>query len=106
LRILSGLGTGPISIAYEPRWAIGTGRRANVNQIDDMHNFIRIQLIDLLGIAGRKVPILYGGGVTTDNFGEIIKITEVSGCLVGGASLDANKFLALVSQIQATVTNK
>lgn len=105
LRILSGLGKGPIAVAYEPRWAIGTGRRASVDQIEDMHGFIRIQLLDLMGAAGRKIPILYGGGVTTDNFGEIIKIPEVSGCLVGGASLDANKFLTFITQMQADVSN-
>jgi triosephosphate isomerase len=104
LRILSGLGSGPLSIAYEPRWAIGTGQRANTNQIEDMHGFIRIQLLDLLGTVGHEIPILYGGGVTTDNFKTIINIPEVSGCLVGGASLDESKFLDLISQIQATVT--
>jgi triosephosphate isomerase len=105
LRILSDLEIGPLSIAYEPRWAIGTGRQAEANQIEDMHGFIRIQLLNILGVAGRKIPILYGGGVTVDNFGGIINIPEVSGCLVGGTSLDANKFLSLIAQIQATVSN-
>ena len=105
LRILSGSGFGPLSIAYEPRWAIGTSKRANVNQIEDMHGFIRLQLLDLMGAAGREVPILYGGGVNIDNFGEILKIPEVSGCLVGGASLNANRFLALIAQIQADVSS-
>jgi triosephosphate isomerase len=103
LAILAQIEPGPLALAYEPVWAIGTGRRAEAAQIEEVHGFIRLQLGNLLGAAGREVPILYGGSVTPDNFEEILGIPEVAGGLVGGASLEAGKFLKLVTQAQATV---
>jgi triosephosphate isomerase len=94
---------GPLALAYEPVWAIGTGRRAEAAQIAEVHAFIRRELQDLLGPQGREVPILYGGSVTPDNFEEILGIPDVAGGLVGGASLDPDKFLALVRQAQAAL---
>ena len=102
LAILAELGPGPLALAYEPVWAIGTGRRAEAAQIREAHGFIRAELVRLLGTAGAEVPVLYGGSVTPDNFPEILGIPEVAGGLVGGASLDAGKFLNLVAQAQAT----
>ena len=102
LAILSQVQPGALTLAYEPVWAIGTGRRAEASQIEEVHGFIRMQLDSLLGAAGRAVPILYGGSVTPDNFGEILGIAEVAGGLVGGASLEAGKFLKLVGQAQTT----
>ena len=101
LSVLSQLSAGPLALAYEPVWAIGTGRRAEAGQIEEVHGFIRMQAISLLGGPGRDVPILYGGSVTPDNFGEILGIPEVAGGLVGGASLEAGKFLKLVELAQA-----
>ena len=103
LSILSDLGSGPLAIAYEPAWTIGTNRHANAGQIESVHNFIRLKLIKLLGTQGHEVPILYGGGVNADNFTEILEIPGVSGCLVGGASLDTERFLKLIAQLQAKI---
>ena len=100
LAILAQLDPGPLALAYEPVWAIGTGRRAEAGQIAEVHGFIRQQLDNLLG-HGADVPILYGGSVTPDNFPEILGIPDVAGGLVGGASLEAGKFLKLVAQAQA-----
>jgi triosephosphate isomerase len=95
LAILKDAGPGPLVLAYEPVWAIGTGRVAVPAQIAEVHAFIRAELLALLGEAGRDVMILYGGSVTPDNFGEILAVPEVAGGLVGGASLDPAKFLRL-----------
>ncbi len=101
LAILGEAGPGALALAYEPVWAIGTGRRAEAGQIKEVHGFIRMELERLLGRPGKEVPILYGGSVTPDNFEEILGIPDVAGGLVGGASLDAGKFLKLVAQAQA-----
>lgn len=101
LAILSEAGPGPLWIAYEPVWAIGTGRRADARQIQEAHGFIRGELQVLLGEQGLPIPILYGGSVTPETFGELLGIPEVSGGLVGGASLDPRKFLSLVQAAQA-----
>jgi triosephosphate isomerase len=101
LAILGQFGPGPLALAYEPVWAIGTGRRAEAAQIKEVHAFIRQELLLLWDQPGRNVPILYGGSVTPDNFEEILGIPEVAGGLVGGASLDPAKFLTLIQQAQA-----
>lgn len=100
LGILAEAGIGPLWIAYEPVWAIGTGRRADANQIREAHHFIREELRVLVGEAGEMTPILYGGSVTPETFEEILAIPEVAGGLVGGASLDPAKFLSLVQVAQ------
>ena len=101
LAILSTLGPGPLALAYEPVWAIGTGRVASLEQIEEVHVFIRKELVSLLGDEGQNLPILYGGSVTPDNFLDILKVSNVAGGLVGGASLDAAKFQKLIQQAQA-----
>ncbi len=98
LAILGETGAGPLWVAYEPVWAIGTGRRAEAAQVQEAHAFIRSELLRHLGRAGAQVPILYGGSVTPESFPELLAIPEVAGGLVGGASLDPKKFAALVSQ--------
>jgi triosephosphate isomerase len=103
LSILAELGPGPLALAYEPVWAIGTGRVAELGQIAEVHGFIRKELVSLLGAEGRALPILYGGSVTPDNFDGILGVADVAGGLVGGASLDAGKFLKLIAQAQAAV---
>jgi len=98
LSILAQAGPGPLAIAYEPVWAIGTGRVATTQQIAEVHAFIRNELVRLLGAdEGLPVPILYGGSVTPDNFEEILLVPDVAGGLVGGASLEAGKFLKLLA---------
>jgi len=100
LSVLERTGHGPLVVAYEPVWAIGTGRRADATQIEEVHAFIREDLWLTFGDAGREIPILYGGSVTPDNFEEILRIRHVAGGLVGGASLEAGKFLRLLKQAQ------
>ena len=84
------------NVAYEPLWAIGTGRVASVDNIVEMHAAIRAELIARLGDQGATVPILYGGSVKPDNAREILAAPEVGGALVGGASLKAKDFLAII----------
>ena len=84
------------SLAYEPVWAIGTGLTASIAQIEEMHLAIRESLIGLFGDQGRASPILYGGSVKAANAMEILSVAEVGGGLVGGASLKAADFLAII----------
>lgn len=87
-------------IAYEPVWAIGTGRVASVEDIIQSHSFI---LECLLSELGSVCPVLYGGSVTPDNFSAIIAAAHVDGALVGGASLDAQRFYKLCQIAQNKV---
>lgn len=84
------------NVAYEPIWAIGTGHVASIDNIVEMHAAIRAELIALFGEQGRVTPILYGGSVKPDNAQEILAAPEVGGALVGGASLKAKDFLAII----------
>jgi triosephosphate isomerase len=81
-------------IAYEPIWAIGSGNTASSEQISQAHQDIRKILKEFSKMV--RPPILYGGSVTSENFAEIIKLPEVDGALVGGASLDADKFIKMI----------
>lgn len=85
-----------LSIAYEPVWAIGTGKVAGPVEIVEAHNYIRTMLQKLFPKKYNKMRILYGGSVKADNAGEIIKLDNVDGVLVGGASLDAENFTRIV----------
>ncbi|MGH7118499.1 MAG: triose-phosphate isomerase [Acetobacteraceae bacterium] len=82
-------------IAYEPVWAIGTGQTPVAAQIVAMHKLIRAGLVARFGVAGRALPIVYGGSVKPDNAAAILALAEVGGALVGGASLVAADFLAI-----------
>ena len=84
------------NVAYEPLWAIGTGHVASVDNIVEMHAAIRAELISLFGEQGGATPILYGGSVKPENAREILAAPNVGGALVGGASLKAKDFLAIV----------
>jgi triosephosphate isomerase len=83
-------------VAYEPVWAIGSGLTPSLEQIAEVHAAIRSALIDRLGEAARRVPILYGGSVKPDNAADILATAEVGGALVGGASLKAEDFLPII----------
>lgn len=88
---------GKLSVAYEPVWAIGTGRVPSVEDVDAMHNAIRAQLTQIYGDAGAGVRILYGGSVNAGNAAELLAVSEVGGALVGGASLTAESFTSIIS---------
>ncbi len=88
--------TGTFALAYEPIWAIGTGRVAEVEDIEEMHSAIRERLVAAYGETGAGVRILYGGSVKASNAGEIFAVPNVGGALVGGASLKAADFLPIV----------
>lgn len=83
-------------VAYEPVWAIGTGRVARADEIAAMHAFIREELLREFGDAGRDIPILYGGSVRPENAVEVLTIPDVAGALVGGASLTPGEFLQII----------
>jgi triosephosphate isomerase len=82
-------------VAYEPVWAIGTGKVASAEQAQEMHEFIRKTLAAKFGDLAAKTPILYGGSVKPDNAKEIFGKPDVDGGLIGGASLKAADFLAI-----------
>ncbi len=92
---------GDIVIAYEPVWAIGTGRTPGEGDIAAAHAHIRGQLTARFGAAGGAVRILYGGSLKPDNAAAILAIADVNGGLVGGASLKAADFLAIVAAASA-----
>ena len=90
-------------IAYEPVWAIGTGRTASASDVREMHAAIRETLFELLGDQAPIVRILYGGSVKASNAAELLGVENVNGALVGGASLKAADFLPILKTGQAKV---
>jgi triosephosphate isomerase len=84
------------AIAYEPIWAIGTGKTPTSAQIVEVHTLIRNHLTARFGEGGREIRILYGGSVKPGNAAEILALTDVNGALVGGASLKAADFLPII----------
>jgi triosephosphate isomerase len=86
-------------IAYEPVWAIGTGKTATAEDIRAMHGFIRQKLSEKIADSG-SVRILYGGSVKPANAAEIFAVENVDGALIGGASLKASDFLAIAASVQ------
>lgn len=96
---LADLGLGddrPLVVAYEPVWAIGTGKNATPEEAGEMHRSIREVLEELLGgDLSRRVGILYGGSVSPANAGSLLSVDDIDGALVGGASLETASFLAI-----------
>jgi triosephosphate isomerase len=88
-----------VVIAYEPVWAIGTGKVATPVEAEEVHQFIRGILKDLYGSTADDIRILYGGSVTKDNIGDLIAMEDIDGALVGGASLKADGFLGIIQNI-------
>ncbi|HEX2939939.1 MAG TPA: triose-phosphate isomerase [Rhodopila sp.] len=88
------------AIAYEPVWAIGTGKTATEQDVATMHAFIREELVRQFGDAGHGIRILYGGSVRAANAASLLAVPNVGGALVGGASLKADEFLAIARAAQ------
>src|SRR5437763_9488774 len=84
-------------VAYEPVWAIGTGRTPTTGDVEQVHRFVRGVLTDRFKAEGGKVRILYGGSVKPSNAAELMAVANVNGALVGGASLKAADFLAIAA---------
>ena len=94
-RVIDELGT--LVIAYEPVWAIGTGKTATSDQAQEAHKYIRSLVNDVFGAAlADSVRILYGGSVKPTNVAELMAMPDIDGALVGGASLDAESFSNIV----------
>lgn len=83
-------------VAYEPIWAIGTGKNATPGEISYVHGIIRDLIFDIFGDSSNQIRILYGGSVTTENISGILSSENVDGVLVGGASLDVYNFGGIV----------
>lgn len=86
-------------IAYEPVWAIGTGKVATSAQAEEVHAFIRDLIGELYGSLSKGIRILYGGSVTKDNIAELAAMEDIDGALVGGASLKPDGFLGIVAKM-------
>jgi triosephosphate isomerase len=87
-----------IVIAYEPVWAIGTGKNATPVEAEEVHRFIRNIVRDLYGDVCNNTRILYGGSVTADNISELMGMEDIDGALVGGASLKSEGFIGIIKK--------
>lgn len=105
-RCLDGLKLDPgqrVLVAYEPVWAIGSGRTPTCSEVDEIHRLIRAELLSTFGEqSGCRLPILYGGSVNTENVGPMMALDAIDGCLVGGASLSASSFLPIAGLVRAS----
>ena len=85
-------------IAYEPVWAIGTGKTATIDQVEEVHGYVRSLMTKLFGNElASNTRILYGGSVKPDNIKDLMELENVDGALVGGASLDPDQFIKIVN---------
>ena len=88
---------GSLVLAYEPVWAIGTGKTATPDQVDEVHQYIRSLITNYLGNElAKSIRILYGGSVKPENVDQLMNIDDVDGALVGGASLDPDIFINII----------
>lgn len=95
---------GRVEIAYEPVWAIGTGKTASPEQAQEVHDFIRRRIADHDAAVAAKVRILYGGSMKPGNAAELLSQADIDGGLIGGAALVAEDFLAICRAGDATVS--
>lgn len=86
-----------LAVAYEPVWAIGTGKVAGPTEIVEAHTLVRAELESRYGSKGQEIRILYGGSVKPDNAAQILRLDNVDGVLVGGASLKAESFGRIIN---------
>lgn len=86
-----------LAVAYEPVWAIGTGKTPTCSEIGEMHSAIRRRLVERYGDKGETIRILYGGSVNGSNAADIFAVADVDGALVGGASLKASGFIPIIA---------
>lgn len=96
LEVLDAAQLGRIVLAYEPVWAIGTGKTATPAMAQEVHAMLRARLVDKDASAAQKVQILYGGSMKPDNARELLAMPDIDGGLVGGAALKAADFLAII----------
>jgi len=90
-----------VTIAYEPVWAIGTGKNASPDQAQAVHAFIRSLLKEAYGDrAAESTRILYGGSVTPENIGQLIAMKDIDGALIGGASLKSESFISIIRAVE------
>ncbi len=90
---------GDVVVAYEPVWAIGTGKNALPIEAEEVHRFIRQVVGVTFGDACKELRILYGGSVTPENIADLIDMEDIDGALVGGASLKAENFLGIIRKV-------
>jgi len=90
-------------VAYEPVWAIGTGETATPEQAQEMHAFVREELSSMMGEVAQEIEILYGGSMKPHNAAELLSQPDVTGGLIGGASLQADSFLGIAEHGAAVV---
>lgn len=99
---VAGSGDAELVLAYEPVWAIGTGKVATPADVGAMHAFLRAALVRTYGEAGQQIRILYGGSVKSDNAADLFAVDDVDGALVGGASLTGADFVPIIEAAAAS----
>ena len=94
-----------LMIAYEPVWAIGTGKTATPEIAQEVHAYIRKLLTNIYGECSKNIPLLYGGSVKSSNVKDLLSQADINGALVGGASLDPNEYASLVKYAGELIVN-
>ncbi len=86
-------------VAYEPVWAIGTGKSATPEMAQEEHHFCRSYLHELFGSIADQIPLLYGGSVKVETIKELMQMKDIDGALIGGASLKAETFAQIINHV-------